>query len=65
MESPSELKSSNAVNKSMFIPTNADQLLSATSEAFDCFANQDFSRLLQGYLITYSMNVSGYYSIYK
>lgn len=39
-------------------PEDIERELSGTSKATDCFAGQKFSRLLQEYLVEYSLTVS-------
>lgn len=48
------------------IPINIVQsgLLSKTSEAFECFVNQQFSLELQTFLINYNQSISSYYSLH-
>lgn len=49
------------------IPTNIvrEDLLSNTSEAYNCYVNQQFSALLQTYMVNYVISISGYYSVYS
>lgn len=47
------------------IPTNISPNLSLTSDALDCFVQQQFSARLQTYLASYVMAVTGYYSVYS
>lgn len=65
MAESTDLKSSSNVEKSLYVPTNVSKLLSDTSEAYDCFAGQRFSKVLQAYMVNYAMNISGYYAVYK
>ena len=39
-------------------------LLSATSDALNCFASQQFAAKLQIYLVNYVVSISSYYPIY-
>ena len=54
-------------NKSEYLPTKLveSNLLSPTSEAYNCFVGQAFSGKLQAYLISYVISVTNAYAIYK
>lgn len=58
----------NSTNASLgqMIPMSIIQqkLMSGTSEAIMCFAEQGFSNKLQAYLINYVASVSSYYPLY-
>lgn len=58
--------SSSNVERGRFIPTKImeQNLLSDTSEAWECFVQQKFSADLQSYMINYVISVSGLYSVY-
>ena len=53
------------LSRGNLIPTKiiSAGLMSTTAEAADCFVNQQFSNVLQAYMINYVISVSGYYSV--
>ena len=55
------------IQRGNLVPTNIvrEGLLSTTSEAYECYVNQQFSANLQTYMINYVISVSGYYSVYS
>lgn len=57
---------SNGANRSAAVPSNIKDkgLLSNTGIAYECYANQKFSNMLQAYLINYVMNVNSSYSVF-
>lgn len=46
-------------------PSGAQDLLSTTNDAVDCFALQQFSATLQAFMLNYAKQTSGMYSIYR
>ena len=60
LERSESRKAQNEVN---FIPDNALEQLSPTSNALECFAKQRFSRKLQLFLLNYSLYVNSDLSV--
>lgn len=56
---------SNTTNNPETIPTNVASSLSQTSDALECFTNQQFSARLQAYLASYVLAVDSYYSLFS
>lgn len=53
------------LERSNIVPTSilSQDLMSPTSEAYECFVDQVFCGNLQTYLINYVLSVSSYYSV--
>jgi hypothetical protein len=61
------LSNSTQVTRGSLVPTKIleNSMLSETSEACDCFVDQQFSANLQTFLINYVVSISGNYSVYS
>ena len=55
------------INRGEFIPTSiiSKDLISDTSEAYECFVYQKFSAKLQAFMINYVITTSSMYSVYS
>lgn len=56
----------NNASRGLFVPTKMleDNLLSDTTEAWECFTKQQFSGNLQAFLVNYVITISSNYSVY-
>lgn len=53
------------IPRSNAVPSNILPNLSATSDALNCFAQQQFSGKLQAFMVNYVISVSSIYSVYN
>lgn len=55
---------SGGTQRAYYLPKPTLELMSDTSNAYDCFVYQQFSNSLQAFMVNYVQSIAGLYSVY-